>query len=218
MTTFIVEATAAPKSSRDSTSTSSESSAIRMSSAKMTLKIRTQPVRTMAEYCENISNLCFWETAAYKIAENSVEWNQSVGDLGPNIHKYLCPEYSVKYVLLNGETLKNYIYFVEEGYKEQIFFVFFCTFLATTYFSIHNNRLFTNTRFDHDTNAPGPQMTARVQCQVTQRRNSVIQLRDRLLHFTVLDRNDNQPELHSSESNISVQLDSPYFRNVSLYV
>lgn len=88
---------------------------------------------------------------------------------------------------------------------------------ATTYFSIHNNRLFTNTRFDHDTNTPGPQMTARVQCQVTHRRNSVMQLRERLLHFAVLDRNDNSPELHTTETNISVKLDNPYFRNVRLY-
>lgn len=91
-------------------------------------------------------------------------------------------------------------------------------YIATTYFSIHNNRLFTKTRIDHDTRSPGPQMTARVQCQVTQRRNSVIQLRDRLLHFTVLDRNDNSPELHTADNNVTVMLDNPYFRNVSVVI
>lgn len=90
--------------------------------------------------------------------------------------------------------------------------------LGTTYFSIRNNRLYTNTRIDHDTKAPGPQMAARVQCQVTQRHNSVIQLRERILHFTVLDRNDNLPELHTPANNISVTLDNPYFHNVSLFL
>lgn len=70
----------------------------------MTLKIRALPVKSLAEYCENVTNICFWESVSYRIAENSVDWNQSVGDLGPNIHTYLCPDYSVKYVLLNGKT------------------------------------------------------------------------------------------------------------------
>lgn len=73
------------------------------------------------------------------------------------------------------------------------------------------------TRFDHDSMAPGPNMSAMIQCQVQQRPNSVIQIRNRLIHFLILDRNDNPPELHSTETNITVQLNDPYFREVIFF-
>lgn len=65
--------------------------------------MRAQQTSSLAHYCQNVTNLCFWESVSYKIAENSVAWNQSVGDLGPDMHTYLCPDYFVKYVLLNGK-------------------------------------------------------------------------------------------------------------------
>lgn len=80
---------------------------------------------------------------------------------------------------------------------------------------MHAGIIYTNTRIDHDTLAPGPQLTVNVQCRVTRPENAVLRSLNRALGFVVLDRNDNPPILHTTETNIAVQLDSPYVHEVS---
>lgn len=62
--------------------------------------------------------------------------------------------------------------------------------------------------------APGPQMSANVQCRLTNKANANVRTLNRLLNFVILDRNDNPPELHTTDTNISVQLKDPYFTKV----
>lgn len=71
--------------------------------AKMSLTILMRPDLSVLDYCSNLANVCFWDSVVYKVAENSIEWNQTVGPIGPNIYRDLCPDIDVQYELLNGK-------------------------------------------------------------------------------------------------------------------
>lgn len=77
---------------------------------------------------------------------------------------------------------------------------------------IRNNIVYTKRRIDHDSLSPGPSLFAAIQCEVVQ--NQVVHDTNKVIRFTILDRNDNAPELHKDKRNITVQLDSPYFNKV----
>lgn len=90
--------------------------------------------------------------------------------------------------------------------------------VATDFLSIHGDdhlAISPTMAIDHDTMSPGPQLSANVQCRVTRKGNAVMRNLNRRLDLTILDRNDNAPELHSSDTNISVQLKEPYYSKVS---
>lgn len=57
----------------------------------------------MLEYCEDIENLCFWNSASYKISESNADDSQTIGSLGPDFNAVLCPGYNINYKLLNGK-------------------------------------------------------------------------------------------------------------------
>lgn len=80
-----------------------EASISNENSAKMSLTILPKLIKSFDDYCRNIENLCFWSSASYKIAENNVESNQTIGTLGPDFNEKLCPKVNIKYVLLNGK-------------------------------------------------------------------------------------------------------------------
>lgn len=51
-------------------------------------------------------NLCFWNSASYKISESNADDSQTIGLLGPEYNALLCPAYKVNYKLLNGKFNK----------------------------------------------------------------------------------------------------------------
>lgn len=74
--------------------------------AKMTLTLTPKPTQSHFEYCANITNLCFWNTASYKISESNANDSQVIGALGPDFNALFCPGYKINYNLLNGEFVK----------------------------------------------------------------------------------------------------------------
>lgn len=88
--------------------------------------------------------------------------------------------------------------------------------LATTYFAIESNVLMASTRFDHDSVSPGPIINTIVKCEVLNKLNHQVAVRDKLLRVNVLDRNDNPPEIQAVED-ISIKLDDPHFRKVKFF-
>lgn len=77
---------------------------------------------------------------------------------------------------------------------------------------VRSNIVYTKRRIDHDSLAPGPSLNAAVRCEVVH--NQVVHDTEKMIRLSILDRNDNAPELHMDNRNVTVQLDSPYFNKV----
>lgn len=77
---------------------------------------------------------------------------------------------------------------------------------------IRSKTAYTKRRIDHDSLTPGPSLFAAVRCEVVQ--NQVVHDTEKVIRFSILDRNDNAPELHNDKRNVTVHLDSPYFNKV----
>lgn len=70
----------------------------------MSLTILMRPELSRPNYCSDLAKVCFWDSIVYKVAENINLWNQTVGQIGPNIYRQLCPQIDVQYALLNGKS------------------------------------------------------------------------------------------------------------------
>lgn len=73
--------------------------------------------------------------------------------------------------------------------------------------------MYTTTRFDHDSMNPGPSTATNVQCQVTERISGIVQISEKILQITVLDKNDNPPQLQTDEL-VTIKLNDPHFHQV----
>lgn len=64
-----------------------------------------KPAHLLADFCRNIENICFWNAIVYKIVESNFVANKTIGSLGPTAYQHLCPQYYLKYSLLNGKYM-----------------------------------------------------------------------------------------------------------------
>jgi hypothetical protein len=58
----------------------------------------------LSTFCE--SHACFWDHVGYRVQEsfnNSVKYQQEIGDLTPKIYRKLCGKFQIQYSLRNGE-------------------------------------------------------------------------------------------------------------------
>ncbi|CAD6999975.1 unnamed protein product [Ceratitis capitata] len=171
-------------------------SAIPRNGSNTTIKIATMKLIVMpqseAEYCANLENVCFWENAKYRIAEDDFAYADAkaefkplhVGALNSRATRYLCPTMNVKYSLLSGGkyiTLKDY-------------------------------ELYTRAPIDHELlNATGnhfPVVT--IGCSLNMSDGNVVRF-NKTLDIDVVDRNDNGPVLQNQRT-YHFKLDSPHFR------
>lgn len=70
--------------------------------ARMTLKI--VPVKvSIYDSCTDFERMCFWDSAVYAVSENRFNGNETIGALGPNFYRKLCPNLDVNYEMENGK-------------------------------------------------------------------------------------------------------------------
>lgn len=100
--TVIVEALSSGNDTAATTTSTTTTANGQRQSARMSLNIAKHRGGRW-DYCADPAGVCFYDAVVYKIAENSVMHNQTVGALGPRIYRHLCPELDVEYELLNGE-------------------------------------------------------------------------------------------------------------------
>ena len=74
--------------------------------AKMSFTVIPIEVKTLDEYCQDLENMCFWDSVMYQVSENYSRKNHSIGAVGPTFYKFVCPQLQIKYILLNGKSLK----------------------------------------------------------------------------------------------------------------
>lgn len=67
----------------------------------MTLTINPLPIQNINEFCKNLENICYWDSVLYTVVENNS--NVLLGPIGPGKYAKLCPQYGIKYRLLNGK-------------------------------------------------------------------------------------------------------------------
>lgn len=158
-------------------------------SARMSLTLIPIQVQTINDFClKYSSNLCFWDSVLYTVAEETTISTKKIGALGPKGYPKICPNYQIKYQLVNG----------------------------TEYVTIKDNDLYTKIRFDHDSFFPGPSLNIHVQCQIRKDRNevnSLTEIVDKVVHLNILDRNDNAPRVQG-KGFITINLDEPHFYKV----
>lgn len=70
-------------------------------SARMTLTINPLPLSNVHEFCQEIDKICFWDSILYTVVENNA--NLMLGAIGPVKYRKICPQYDIKYRLLNGK-------------------------------------------------------------------------------------------------------------------
>ncbi|XP_030380544.1 proto-oncogene tyrosine-protein kinase receptor Ret [Scaptodrosophila lebanonensis] len=160
-----------------------------MQVAHLTLELEPQ---SLPDYCAELEHICFWSSAHYTIAEsdrvNGMPFQPVlIGALNSRAAKYLCPHMEVKYALTTGSS----------------------------YFALKQNLLYTKQPLDHDEFngifAHGGQLQTRISCKVrlsTQEQREFV----RTYNVTLLDRNDNGPQLQEKGAQLNFYLDQPYFK------
>uniref|UniRef100_A0A182QEW6 Protein kinase domain-containing protein n=1 Tax=Anopheles farauti TaxID=69004 RepID=A0A182QEW6_9DIPT len=154
--------------------------------ARLSVTIDPLPVAedSLDSFCEHHpERACFWDTAQYRVAENG-DRGWTIGAVGPEFYRRLCPEHRPMYELLQAGA--------GNGSNSNAYLVL----------GSHDGTLRTKVSFDHDTHAPGPTLLASVRCtlqQVADIDSNVTvgesQSIERSLTVNVLDRNDNLPRL-----------------------
>lgn len=150
-------------------------------------------VRSRAEFCKtHLDKICFWDSAVYSIVETDAPNGQhgasvEIGEISSLVYRRLCPDLSFDYKLIN----------------------------ATEYLAVHGNVLRTsgNTSIDHDSPSPGPLLFAELQCTVQLVFNAPPVTITKVVEVTVLDKNDNYPEVHNGA--LQYTMPDPHFKKVS---
>ncbi|XP_055546122.1 uncharacterized protein LOC129730641 [Wyeomyia smithii] len=157
----------------------------RRNELRLSLTITPVPLAEgqLPNFCEeHLNDICFWESATYKIRENE-PIGFEIGSIGPNLYLQLCRTQMVTYSLAN----------------------------ATDYLSESNGSIYSNAILDHDLPRPGPLLRVGVQCTVQLSENAVPQQLNRIIDITVLDENDNRPRVeHVIDRHIELHLDDPH--------
>lgn len=160
---------------------------------QMTLEVRPQ---AEAEYCANLENICFWDSAQYTIVEDATAKDAEqmsvfvplrVGTLNPRATRYLCPTMDVKYTLASGGK----------------------------YFTLKNNEIYTKVPLDYEffNTTEVANFAVTVGCRIKMSEEKTVAF-NKTLHVALLDRNDNGPELQN-EGDYNFLLDNPHFKQVS---
>ncbi|XP_037958938.1 uncharacterized protein LOC119688332 [Teleopsis dalmanni] len=154
--------------------------------AHMSLEINPQ---TQDEYCQNLENICFWTEAHYTILEDANKSMEEflpvlVGLLNPLAAQYLCVNWQLRYTLENGSD----------------------------YFALKNNLIYTKIPLDHESLnvTETSNLTVVVICMVKTQPDVVTEFQ-KMLNITIVDRNDNGPELQYNKT-YHYNLEDPHFR------
>ncbi|TDG46312.1 hypothetical protein AWZ03_007283 [Drosophila navojoa] len=160
--------------------------------AHLTLELQPQ---NLSDYCAELEHICFWTSADYAIAESSRSSSSRsrsfepvlIGALNSRAAKYLCPHRTVEYALTAGSS----------------------------HFVLKQNRLYSRQPLDHDElnglQARAGQLLATVGCTV---KLSGWEQRQfwRSYNITLLDRNDNGPQLQERQPHFNFHVKQPYFK------
>lgn len=140
-------------------------------------------------FCEDLRNLCFWETAEYVLYEDSIQFLPvRVGDFGPRNIFHLCGRLKPKYKLINDSH----------------------------HFVVKNNSLYTKRRIDHESLPHSSSLIPiNVSCSVENSNEETIGESSKEIFVRIIDRNDHGPVLQGS-SNLVFYLKDGYHRQVSL--
>ncbi|ALC40114.1 Ret [Drosophila busckii] len=172
----------------DSDEESEEEQQLLQEVAHLTLELTPQ---ALDAYCAELEHICFWSSAHYTIAEHTKPSKASfepvlLGSLNSRAARYLCPLKTVDYSLKAGSA----------------------------FFILKQNRLFSKTPLDHDElnglQARAGVLETTISCTVSlhgEQRQFV-----RSYNVTILDRNDNGPQLQERQPHFDFYLDQPYFK------
>ncbi|XP_017858470.1 PREDICTED: uncharacterized protein LOC108610714 [Drosophila arizonae] len=158
------------------------------------LTLELQP-QNQSDYCAELEHICFWTSADYAIAETSLSSSSRsrsfepvlIGALNSRAAKYLCPYRTVEYALTAGSS----------------------------HFVLKQNRLYSRQPLDHDEliglQARAGQLLATVGCTVSLTSREQRQFW-RSYNITLLDRNDNGPQLQERQPHFNFHVKQPYFK------
>lgn len=163
----------------------------------VSLIVQPVKVKSRIEYCKtHLDEICFWDSAMYQIVETDAPEHEQqksasveIGEVSSLVYRRLCPDLSFNYSLVN----------------------------ATEYLDMHGNILKTSSSnksaIDHDTLAPGPVLFANIKCMVQLEFNALPVTVTKVVQVTVLDKNDNYPEIHNVAQHY--RMEDPHFQKVS---
>lgn len=160
----------------------------------VSLTVQFVKVHSRGDFCKtHLETICFWDSAVYSIVETDALDNQpppvvEIGELSSLIYRRLCPDLKLDYSLVN----------------------------ATEYLNIHGNLLTSSRKqaIDHDSLHPGPVLYAELKCSVQLAFDTPTVNITKVVQVTVLDKNDNYPELHNGAFHFMMA--DPQFKKVSL--
>lgn len=161
----------------------------------MSLIVQPVKVQSRHEFCKShLEKICFWDSAIYSIVETDARNGRTrspiveIGEVSSLVYRRLCPDLSFDYRLAN----------------------------ATDYLAMHGNILRTagNKSLDHDSQEPGPELFANLQCTVQLAFDEPPVNIYKVVQVVVLDKNDNYPEIHNGVMDYTIA--DPHFKKVSL--